>query len=94
MFTDDPLLIDYGTRYIWIILVRATAMYIPMIANSMARESTFIPMVTMLISSIMNIILDPLLLIGAGFQNGHRGCRGGNGSFKDNKRKLHRIYVV
>lgn len=68
MFTDDPLLIDYGTRYIWIILVGATAMYIPMIANSILRGegNTFIPMVTMLIGSIMNIILDPLFIFGYG----------------------------
>ena len=65
---DDPLLIDYGTRYIWIILVGATAMYIPMIANSILRGegNTFIPMVTMLIGSIMNIILDPLFIFGYG----------------------------
>jgi putative MATE family efflux protein len=69
MFTDDPLLIDYGTRYIWIILVGATAMYIPMIANSILRGegNTFIPMITMLIGSIMNIILDPLFIFGYGF---------------------------
>ena len=68
MFTDDPLLIDYGTRYIWIILVGATAMYIPMIANSILRGegNTFIPMITMLIGSIMNIILDPLFIFGYG----------------------------
>ena len=68
MFTDDPLLIDYGTRYIWIILVGATAMYIPMNANSILRGegNTFIPMVTMLIGSIMNIILDPLFIFGYG----------------------------
>ena len=69
MFTDDPLLIDYGTRYIWIILVGATAMFIPMIANSILRGegNTFVPMVTMLIGSIMNIILDPLFIFGYGF---------------------------
>jgi putative MATE family efflux protein len=68
IFTDDPLLIDYGTRYIWIILVGAMAMYIPMIANSILRGegNTFIPMVTMLIGAIMNIILDPLFIFGYG----------------------------
>jgi putative MATE family efflux protein len=68
IFTDDPLLIDYGTRYIWIILVGAMAMYIPMIANSILRGegNAFIPMVTMLIGAIMNIILDPLFIFGYG----------------------------
>jgi putative MATE family efflux protein len=69
MFTDDLLLIDYGARYIGIILIGATAMYIPMIANSILRGegNTFLPMVTMLIGSVMNIILDPLFIFGYGF---------------------------
>ncbi len=68
MFTDDSLLIDYGARYIGIILSGSTAMFIPMIANNILRGegNTFIPMITMLIGSILNIILDPLLIFGYG----------------------------
>ncbi len=69
LFTDDPILIDYGTRYIRIILIGSTAMFIPMIANNILRGegNTFIPMITMLIGSIINMILDPLLIFGIGF---------------------------
>jgi putative MATE family efflux protein len=69
MFTNNPVLIDYGTRYIKIILVGSTALFIPMIANNILRGegNTFIPMITMLIGSIINIVLDPLLIFGYGF---------------------------
>lgn len=69
IFTDDPILIDYSTRYIRIILMGSTALFIPMIANNILRGegNTFIPMITMLIGSIINIILDPLLIFGYGF---------------------------
>ncbi len=69
LFTKDALLIDYGTRYIWIILIGATAMFIPMIISSILRGegNTFVPMLTMLIGAIMNIILDPLFIFGYGF---------------------------
>lgn len=69
LFTDNALLIDYGARYIRIILIGSTALFIPMIANNILRGegNTFIPMITMLIGSILNIILDPLLIFGYGF---------------------------
>ncbi len=69
MFTGDALLTDYGARYIWIILVGATATFIPMIISSILRGegNTFVPMLTMLIGAIMNIILDPLFIFGYGF---------------------------
>lgn len=68
IFTDDPILIDYATRYIRIILIGSTAMFIPMIANNILRGegNTFVPMITLLIGSIINIILDPLLIFGIG----------------------------
>lgn len=67
-FTDNAILIDYGTRYIRIILIGSTAMFIPMISNNILRGegNTFIPMITMLIGSIINIVLDPLLIFGIG----------------------------
>jgi len=69
IFTNDTVLIEYGTRYIKIILIGSTALFIPMIANNILRGegNTFIPMITMLIGSIINIILDPLLIFGYGF---------------------------
>ncbi len=68
LFTDDILLIDYATRYIRIILIGSIAMFIPMIANNILRGegNTLIPMIAMLIGSIINIILDPLLIFGIG----------------------------
>ncbi len=68
IFTDNTILIDYGTRYIRIILIGSLAMFIPMIANNILRGegNTFIPMISMLIGSIINIILDPLLIFGIG----------------------------
>lgn len=67
-FTEDPLLIDYGGSYIGIILMGATALFIPMIANNILRGegNTIVPMITMLIGSVLNIILDPLLIFGYG----------------------------
>ncbi|RKD34256.1 MATE family efflux transporter [Thermohalobacter berrensis] len=68
VFTDNPVLIDYGTRYIRIILIGSIALFIPMISNNILRGegNTIIPMITMLIGSILNIILDPLLIFGIG----------------------------
>lgn len=68
LFTEDPLLIDYGTRYIRIILIGSMAMFIPMIANNILRGegNTLVPMIAMLIGSIINIGLDPLLIFGIG----------------------------
>ncbi len=68
LFTKDPLLIDYGTRYIRIILIGSMAMFIPMIANNILRGegNTFVPMIAMLIGSVINIILDPILIFGIG----------------------------
>jgi len=68
LFTDNPVLIDFGSRYIRIILIGSTALFIPMIANNILRGegNTFIPMITMLIGTILNIILDPFLIFGYG----------------------------
>ncbi len=66
LFTDDPLLITLGARYIKIILIGSTALSIPMISNNILRGegNTFIPMVTMLIGSVINMVLDPFLIFG------------------------------
>lgn len=68
-FTDDPLLISMGAEYIRIILIGSLAIFLPMIANNILRGegNTFLPMVTMLIGSVLNIILDPFFIFGIGF---------------------------
>ncbi|WP_425449300.1 MATE family efflux transporter [Dethiothermospora halolimnae] len=66
MFTDKQELVDYGARYIKVIFMGSTAMFIPMISNNILRGegNTLIPMVTMFIGSFINIALDPFLIFG------------------------------
>lgn len=68
LFTNDSILIDYGTRYIRIILIGSMAMFIPMIANNILRGegNSIVPMIAMLIGSVINIVLDPILIFGIG----------------------------
>ncbi|MBF8982925.1 MATE family efflux transporter [Lutibacter sp. B2] len=69
LFTHNPALIKYGAEYIQVILIGSIAVFIPTIANNILRGegNTFIPMITMLIGSILNTILDPLFIFGYGF---------------------------
>lgn len=66
LFTNDTLLIEFGSEYIRIILIGSIAMSIPIISNSILRGegNTFIPMVAMLIGSVLNMILDPFFIFG------------------------------
>ncbi|KXS40369.1 MULTISPECIES: MATE family efflux transporter [unclassified Candidatus Frackibacter] len=66
LFTDNLLLIKLATRYTKIILVGSIALFIPMIANNVLRGegNTFVPMLTMLIGAVLNIILDPFMIFG------------------------------
>jgi putative MATE family efflux protein len=66
LFTDDPLLITLGAQYIRIILIGSTALSIPMISNNILRGegNTFMPMITMLIGSVLNMVLDPFFIFG------------------------------
>ncbi|MGM0445379.1 MAG: MATE family efflux transporter [Bacillota bacterium] len=69
IFTNDPVLIDLGQRYIRIILIGSMAIFIPATFNYILRGegNTFIPMLTMIIGAVLNMILDPLLIFGIGF---------------------------
>jgi putative MATE family efflux protein len=69
IFTNDPVLIDLGQRYIRIILVGSMAIFIPATFNYILRGegNTFFPMLTMVIGAVLNMILDPLLIFGIGF---------------------------
>ncbi|MBU7029107.1 MAG: MATE family efflux transporter [Theionarchaea archaeon] len=66
LFTNDSLLIQLGSQYIKIILMGSTALSIPVIANTILRGegNTFIPMITMLIGSVLNMVLDPFFIFG------------------------------
>ncbi|PAB59326.1 MATE family efflux transporter [Anaeromicrobium sediminis] len=67
-FTSDKILIGHAISYIQPILLGSIAVYLPTIGNNILRGegNTFIPMVTMLIGSVLNIILDPILIFGYG----------------------------
>jgi len=69
LFTGDPVLIEMGRDYIRIILIGSMALFIPMVGNNILRGegNTFLPMITMLIGSVINIILDPFFIFGIGF---------------------------
>jgi len=68
LFSNNPLLIQLGTEYISIILLGSIALFLPIIGNNILRGegNTFLPMITMLIGAIINIVLDPFLIYGLG----------------------------
>ncbi|OCL26653.1 MATE family efflux transporter [Orenia metallireducens] len=68
IFTQDPILLELGVEYTKIIFIGSLAMFFPMIANNILRGegNTIMPMVTLLIGAILNIILDPFFIFGIG----------------------------
>ncbi|GAB6098401.1 MATE family efflux transporter [Halanaerocella petrolearia] len=69
IFTNDSQLIALGSRYIRIIMMGSVAVFVPIIFNNILRGegNTFVPMLTMLIGAVTNIVLDPFLIFGIGF---------------------------
>ncbi|MGM0499307.1 MAG: MATE family efflux transporter [Bacillota bacterium] len=68
LFTNDPILIDLGYQYINIILTGSIAIFIPATFNYILRGegNTFVPMLTMIIGAVLNMIIDPFLIFGLG----------------------------
>ncbi|MFP4198690.1 MAG: MATE family efflux transporter [Halanaerobium sp.] len=68
LFTTDPVLIDLAYQYINIILTGSIAIFIPAIFNYILRGegNTFLPMLTMIIGAVLNMIIDPFLIFGLG----------------------------
>ncbi len=68
LFTNDPVLIDLGYQYIKVILTGSIAIFIPATFNYILRGegNTFLPMLTMIIGAVLNIIFDPFLIFGIG----------------------------
>jgi putative MATE family efflux protein len=68
LFTDDPVLIDLGYQYINIILTGSIAIFVPATFNYILRGegNTFVPMLTMMIGAVLNMIIDPFLIFGLG----------------------------
>ncbi|MFW5790226.1 MAG: MATE family efflux transporter [Bacillota bacterium] len=67
--TSDPKLIDLGEEYIRVILMGSFAMFFPVVASDILRGegNTFVPMLTLVLGAVINIILDPFLIFGIGF---------------------------
>lgn len=68
MFTADINLRNLATEYIRVIFMGSVFLFVPMLANEILRGegNTFVPMISMLIGSIINVILDPFLIFGIG----------------------------
>lgn len=68
MFTNEQVLINLGADYIRIILLGSITLFFTIIGDNILRGegNTFLPMITMLIGAITNIILDPFLIYGIG----------------------------
>jgi putative MATE family efflux protein len=68
IFTDNMFLINLSNSYIRIILIGSLALFFPMVVNNVLRGegNTFVPMLTMVIGAVLNIILDPFLIFGIG----------------------------
>jgi len=69
LITSDPYLIELGEDYIRVILMGSFAMFFPVVASDILRGegNTFVPMLTLVLGAVINIILDPFLIFGIGF---------------------------
>jgi len=66
LFTDSKQLINLTMQYIPVIMIGSIAVYIPATFNYILRGegNTVVPMITMIIGAVTNIILDPFLIFG------------------------------
>ncbi len=69
LFTDNQVLIELAHKYIRIIMIGSIAIFVPATFNYILRGegNTFLPMLTMVIGAVINIILDPFMIFGIGF---------------------------
>lgn len=69
LVTNDPYLVELGDEYIRVILMGSFAMFFPVVASDILRGegNTFVPMLTLVLGAVINIILDPFLIFGIGF---------------------------
>ena len=69
LFTNDPVLIELAQKYIRIIMIGSIAIFAPSTFNYILRGegNTFLPMMTMIIGAVINIILDPFMIFGIWF---------------------------
>ncbi len=66
LFTESEKLIGLTMQYIPVIMMGSIAVYIPATFNYILRGegNTVVPMITMIIGAVTNIILDPFLIFG------------------------------
>ncbi|MGM5483120.1 MAG: MATE family efflux transporter [Nanobdellota archaeon] len=69
LFTGNATLIKMGGDYLRIVMIGSIMMVVPMVFNNFLRGygDTVTPMYTMLIGTILNIIIDPILIFGMFF---------------------------
>ena len=67
-FSDDPAVIRYGTQYIRIMMLGGIFLFTSVIASDILRGqgNTFLPMLSLTLGAVTNIILDPLMIFGIG----------------------------
>ena len=69
MFTDDPEIFAMGTQYLSCVLIFSVGVFIELNLEKtlQATGNMIYPMLFMLVGTVTNIILDPLLIFGIGF---------------------------
>ena len=69
MFSDDPQVIHYGVQYIRIIMIGGVFLFTSIVASDVLRGqgNTFLPMISLMLGAVTNIVLDPLMIFGIGF---------------------------
>ena len=65
-FTSNPELVQMGGQYLQIVMMGSLTIVVPMVFNNFLRGygDTVIPMYTMIIGTVLNIIIDPFLIFG------------------------------
>ena len=66
LFTENLAVIDYGVTYVTIIMIFSFGRIMAHAGNSILQGTgeMVLPMITMLIGAVLNIILDPILIFG------------------------------
>lgn len=66
--TDDPLIIEYGTEYLSIIMIMSFGLVFQFCFERllMATGRTFYSMITQTVGAVFNMVFDPILIFGLG----------------------------
>ncbi len=72
--TDSPLILQYGTEYLFIVCVGCIGVFIEITCERLLQSTgkTVLSMVTQMSGAVINIILDPIMIFGLGW--GIRGA--------------------